>query len=825
MDQVQTSKQKQDLLKKTEQTSSKSMSLRESFKNTTENINRNERLSSMFQNLTVKNLTTEIPKARKAAFKGLKIGNTESGKRYDHAVTKLESRDKLKKSSALQKLPEFNEIGELEDQGNEFLEGNEEYDYNTLETFLKSIELSDLQFDSDQEFSDKYAKNSENFSQFYMFYAACGNVLTDPESSGLDHETITKFQLMKEIYESYQDKYEEMTSPYYVLLAKKDIKELAKKNDYLNNSDLDKDLKDYITKYLKVEQSETGKSKNFKKLYNQRLKGSNRNKNAEKTLSGINETREESNSKENSTIEASQEQQTNFEKQEMSGYKEPVQDEVRKDLEETRQEGQKSTEENSTDGVNAGAEMYNGIPIAQLTEKDIFDPEKLSEFEDLEEETEEDIKSNYEEYISEYSYTGNLSAAKIQNKRLPFDYYDFTQIQEGHLKAKNELREKKGQLSISYLDQAIIRQINLRDSSLQNVKTAEDRLNKLQSSSGNEEEIKKAGSNVDSYKTSYKNSLEKLKKLISIKTAKNIPVMQMKDSYYEDSMQEVTSEKLFPEGIVKKSGFIQKDSTCYVYSMINYLLFNGKEDYISKTLIREYEQDSKKAVVRLHDGNGRPVDIVVEKSRPVGDRRPLWVCVFDKALQAILNRGDFKVIDKGVRETLPKKGLDHNDYTKLEKEGFCEEGALSREDISMLQESDAFNLLFGQSCISFFNREKTDEIGDYRAASDRIIGRMAEYLKQGKIVVGSTCGSDGGTSYNDSTDTIRFDDFDVSEKHAICFQSVNMEAQEIEILDSNVNAGFSNCKKTITFEEFHKYFTEIFVGDFPKTKQTDENIA
>ena len=143
-------------------------------------------------------------------------------------------------------------------------------------------------------------------------------------------------------------------------------------------------------------------------------------------------------------------------------------------------------------------------------------------------------------------------------------------------------------------------------------------------------------------------------------------------------------------------------------------------------------------------------------------------------------------------------------------------------------------MLFGKEAIVLDNRAggeaDKDEEGyakeEYLPGSDEVIGQMAEYQKAGKLLIGGTAGCDGiieegyeyKTTYNYLSGGVAFEDHaPVSDGHTVCITEVDMKNRTVKLADTMVENGEVDCAiKTLTFGQFRRYFTKVYVVDGPR---------
>ena len=120
---------------------------------------------------------------------------------------------------------------------------------------------------------------------------------------------------------------------------------------------------------------------------------------------------------------------------------------------------------------------------------------------------------------------------------------------------------------------------------------------------------------------------------------KKVPKINVPDKYFSEYncyRDKPSEEKLYPNdkeiSLYENGRFVvyQVYDTCYFMAPILGLIDQGRGDYIKKKIVREYKEDPTKAIVRLRDEDGLPVDIIVDKTRFGYNNRPLWLIMLDK---------------------------------------------------------------------------------------------------------------------------------------------------------------------------------------------------
>ena len=297
------------------------------------------------------------------------------------------------------------------------------------------------------------------------------------------------------------------------------------------------------------------------------------------------------------------------------------------------------------------------------------------------------------------------------------------------------------------------------------------------------------------------------------------------DKYFVDEYVEC-NEELYPNNEItlfdENNEFIVKqgNNTCYFMSIFIGLISQGMGKYIQQNIIREYKEDNKKAVVRLFDENGCPVDFVVNKTKPKDDKRPLWINMVEKAAAVIMNKTQFK--NSGEHGRTGAQIIKDVDWMELMKkqqkkqqnEKIFDEKAFSRLDIANGNESLGIQMILGKTC----KKKITGKVGrkiKYAKEGDEALGFLSEALSRGKLVVGSTYyrgNNDTEIPYSvNGRDYVKFNDrFMIPTTRVVCFKSVDCMNKQITIIDS------INGENDISFADFKRHFSDIHVTDFPK---------
>jgi hypothetical protein len=290
------------------------------------------------------------------------------------------------------------------------------------------------------------------------------------------------------------------------------------------------------------------------------------------------------------------------------------------------------------------------------------------------------------------------------------------------------------------------------------------------------------------------------------------------------------------------TGLTQGPSTCYYTAILLSLVKSGRDDFIKNTLVKEYSPTQ--AVVRLHDEDGLPLDIIVDKSRRINDNRPLWLIVLDKAIAVVLNKNGFDP-QKRNADAHGAYYATNVDWEKWSKEGnVCKEGGVFYGDISEGAEEIGFKLIFGTEPLKLTTRpSQTQNEGNgqellefngmtvYKNShfneGDIAIGRIKALLDAKKVVIASTCGnlkdimSDNDlkatypgidpylNNYFPALDTIKYDtQADLKNTHAYMIFGIDEDRRVVKMMDP-----YTSAEKEITFETFRHHFTDIRAGD------------
>ena len=230
---------------------------------------------------------------------------------------------------------------------------------------------------------------------------------------------------------------------------------------------------------------------------------------------------------------------------------------------------------------------------------------------------------------------------------------------------------------------------------------------------------------------------------------------------------------------------------------------NDEDDEDLKDGVNEgIKQRSKKAVVRLHDEDGLPVDIVVDKTRPAGDKRPLWIIMLEKAVCVMMGINKFKNCYnkpqysmykhlKGERTVL---GIDWNNIGSPGKDG---SRTLSSSDIEKEfniteidygQESVGINVILGK------NNKKLDSNNEANK-----IENIQQNLTSKKLVLIGTGGDPGDLQKAD---------------HVLYLKNINND--KMSTIDSMSGELSTSAKNNI------KSDTVVHVSDFPDSERSIE---
>ena len=214
----------------------------------------------------------------------------------------------------------------------------------------------------------------------------------------------------------------------------------------------------------------------------------------------------------------------------------------------------------------------------------------------------------------------------------------------------------------------------------------------------------------------------------------------------------------------------------------------------------DIDQRPNKAVVRLHDEDGLPVDIVVDKTRPAGDKRPLWIIMLEKAVCVMMGINKFKncydkpqyQYVKGQRTVL---GIDWNNIGSPEKDGSRTlssgdiEKKFNMQDIDHGLESVGIQIILGK------NNKRLDSNN-----KNNTVENIQQNLTSKKLVLIGT-GNDSGDLKNAD--------------HVLYLKNINND--EMSTIDSISGKLSTNAKNNI------KSDTVVHVSDFPDSERSIEN--
>ncbi len=232
----------------------------------------------------------------------------------------------------------------------------------------------------------------------------------------------------------------------------------------------------------------------------------------------------------------------------------------------------------------------------------------------------------------------------------------------------------------------------------------------------------------------------------------------------------------------------------------------GKEnadDKSNEDVDNDIEQRPNKAVVRLHDEDGLPVDIVVDKTRPDKDKRPLWIIMLEKAVCVMMGINKFKNcynepqydIYKYVKGQRTVLGIDWNNIGSLEKDGSRTlssgdiEKKFDMQDIDHGLESVGIQIILGKNNKKLDSNNKNDTVEN-----------IQQNLTSKKLVLIGT-GNNPGDLRNS--------------EHVMYLKNINND--KMSTIDSISGELDTPAKKNI------KPSTVVHVSDFPDSERSIEN--
>ncbi len=419
-------------------------------------------------------------------------------------------------------------------------------------------------------------------------------------------------------------------------------------------------------------------------------------------------------------------------------------------------------------------------------------------------------------------------AENVFNKKYEqYDYYDCVkEFQEaGKQEAQKEIDKVKGTIAGEFIED---KKANVQNKIKQFNKTIED--------------MKGKNENYESYKKDLNKYQKKMECIEQYEKDKKVPVIFVGDKYFNfQSEYTACNEKLYQNSKItlfdENNKFIvkQKGNTCYFMSVFIGLISQGMGRHIQRNIIREYEKDTTKAVVRLFDENGCPVDFVVDKTKPKDDTRPLWINMLEKAASVMMNKTQFKKSEgRGGHGAQIIVDVDWKTLAEKQQKNdeIFEESTFSSLDIANGSESVGIQMILGKAC----KNKITGKVGRkirYAKEGDEALGFLSEVLSKGKLVIGSTYhiaeeeDENKEIPYNDNgCDYVGFaPGFKIPGIHVVYFESIDLESQVITTIDSMTR------KQTISFADFKRHFFDIYVTDFPeeaeilKKQEQQEELA
>ena len=272
-------------------------------------------------------------------------------------------------------------------------------------------------------------------------------------------------------------------------------------------------------------------------------------------------------------------------------------------------------------------------------------------------------------------------------------------------------------------------------------------------------------------------------------------------------------------------GFLLKQRSdcndCWLLSIIIGIIDHNAK-YIPNKMVRDYPENNQdksddntvnvnenigkrpdRAVVRLHDEDGLPVDIVVDKTRPNGDKRPLWIIMLEKAVCVMMGINKFKncynkpsydmyQCAKGQRTVL---GIDWNNIGSLEKDGSRKlssndiEKKFDMQDINHGLESVGIQIILGK------NNKRLDSNN-----KNNTVENIQQNLMSEKLVLIGT-GNNPGDLRNS--------------EHVLYLKNINND--KMSTIDSISGKLSTSAKNNI------KSDTVVHVSDFPASERSIEN--
>ncbi len=678
---------------------------------------------------TVKNqLEVNISRQYKKAFTNKTLTKSQIGKRKKTAINKMASQKTLKENVTKSQL-------RLQSMKDAHEDPMEEWDGDQVLEVVENFNPEQMAYTSDKDFIKKYAENSAKIA-----YAKEASEKVLEKVKEFSEATMNKILIIKKLAEDYKLRMELLSSPYYVLLAGKDL------NKFLDGGEeeggymfmQDRGLKDYIKKYRKLSESRVGKKKNIKNAMIQ-----------------------------NSAVAAEELQKhiTDYD----AAFRRRMR-RLQKEQEEAKEREREAQKDRET------AQMLADLEPQMKTEREIGEQEMKNKLQ-----VNPQISKDY-----------SVKALEMRERSLADSEHYLAKYQ----RLKQEVIDGK---------------LKAGDNDYETV----ERFDQLIAEKHPEIEEKKKW--INRIKNVNKN---------------NVPLVIAKDKYYEDSMQDgaPVTEPLFEPGkpLTISPEIRQGLNTCYFMSILYGLIASGREDYIKNTLIKEYGTEGKQAVVRLHDADGLPVDIVVDKTRVAdgeGGPRALWIHMIEKAVMVLMTKTNFKKIeDKRMflnSSGLVAKNVDYDEISEKCKAGqdFCEDKALSKFFISKSSETMGYMMILGKDCERFDNHDKRGQgiARDQRASMEgnKNIGRIKEFLAHGKMIIASTASKNESEYWKDKPKEAGYDKAnEVSPDHVIVIKSVDEASQTIVYGDSEKGREVS-----MTFKDFRSVISDFYVTDIPGAAQ------
>ena len=263
--------------------------------------------------------------------------------------------------------------------------------------------------------------------------------------------------------------------------------------------------------------------------------------------------------------------------------------------------------------------------------------------------------------------------------------------------------------------------------------------------------------------------MQERKKEVVIPDDKEDSITVMDEGYNTKYVE--MKQPLFPSGGKPDISDIQQShvNDCYLLGVLGGLVVTNPE-YITNHLIRVDPDDEDFCLVRLFDPAGELRQIRVQKTVRSGDHRAPWVQIVEKAASIFMKK-------QGWKESVLRQEAQNWEAFSDKAQGAYK--LFDFADMDKADESLGMLLIFGRKGTRLVTRDEEDYETTFtednvitiarskdQIEGDRTIGKALAAVKQGRMVMASTCTNDSKSEYyNASEDKVKFTVSDLSDEH------------------------------------------------------------